>query len=415
MVLNGSAQTSTVMIPALQDDLLKGLAWRNWLKFAKDELGKSGQEQNIAALFQKIVQEADGILPTSTHCGRPWSATNHKSPPRGGDVLRKPDLVCVDNRLGVGTPINDWRHFAAVGEVKSGSVSTSSVFSLLAERATTLFRHQDARRFVLTFALVRTELTLAFFDRGGSIVGQPLDILEHPRHFLRFLVGMSFADHESIGYESTVVTKNVRYINSPILGNVPVHCILFIADRMHSKGTVVWLGQLNPSHIRIPNIVKDTFRLAIREPEDFPVVVKSTWVDSHNSTTEGFILALLHHKGVRGVPRVLAEECVKVTVFKPPKHTSSAPDNTTLNRSRLGVNLRLSDAALKSHQVKSPEKLLGYNPRSHIRSFIAPWGMTIYKFRSGVELLGIMLDVLSGESIPYSTEPKADSMCRSST
>lgn len=95
---------------------------------------------------------------------RIWPAAHKDQPARGGDVNRKPDLVCIDPAAGIE---DDWRHFLAVGKIKSSKCSERQVYLLLREQAEIIFRLQDSRRFVLTFALVKQQMTIALFDRGA--------------------------------------------------------------------------------------------------------------------------------------------------------------------------------------------------------------------------------------------------------
>ena len=107
----------------------------------------------------------------SSSSNRLWSAAN-KDKPAGGDVNCKPDLVCYDPLHG-NDPL-DWSQFTSVSELKCGEYK--DVYGLLLERAVVLFRSQDSHCFVLTFTIVKGFMTVALFDRGGSIVSDAFDI-----------------------------------------------------------------------------------------------------------------------------------------------------------------------------------------------------------------------------------------------
>lgn len=235
---------------------------------------------------------------------RTWSAANKDKPP-GGDANRKPDLVCCDPMMH---NEGDWSHFIAVGELKSGKYE--DVYELLAERATVLLRNQDSRRFVLTFALVKQLMTVALFDRGGSIVTEPLDIKRHPLLFLQFILGLTFAPLVSLGYDTTVTAhRKCRTLSSNHIPNIHLLCTLYVAERAHGRGTVVWLAKLkNLPATDVPKFIRTHF--SKNWSTDPTIIIKDIWSDENSSLTEGMILALLKMKGVQGVPRILAEERV---------------------------------------------------------------------------------------------------------
>jgi hypothetical protein len=76
---------------------------------------------------------------------------------------------------------------------------------------------------------------------------------------------------------------------------------------------------------------------------------------------------------------------------------SAKPDSTTLIRSRLDLSgHKLGPKSLKSAQQISHPVAGGFEARAHIRSYVTPWAVPIFHFRSGVELLGIIADALTG-------------------
>ena len=76
---------------------------------------------------------------------------------------------------------------------------------------------------------------------------------------------------------------------------------------------------------------------------------------------------------------------------------SAKLDSTTLIRSHLGLSgRRLGPKSLKSAQQTSHPVVGGFEAWAHIRSYVTPWAAPIFHFRSGVELLGIIADALTG-------------------
>ena len=270
-------------------------AWSNFLA----QLSRSNSKKGIEIFFNVLTGHN-----RVKSLGRSWSAAN-KDKPAGGDASRKPDLVCFDPMRG---NKSDWSHFMSVGELKSGDFK--DVYELLVERAALLFRNQDSRRFVLTFVLVKRSMTVALFDRGGSIVCDPFDIGKQPHLFLRFILGLTFAPLTSLGYDSTVSTHPAdRTLSSLYIPNIRLLCVLYVAERSHGCGTVVWLAKLKDlATTKVPGFIALHFNK--NWSIDPAIIIKDIWTDENNSLTEGMILVLLKMKGVLGVPRILAEERV---------------------------------------------------------------------------------------------------------
>lgn len=151
------------------------------------------------------------------------------------------------------------------------------------------------------------------------MVSQPFNVLDNPLLFLKVILGLSFAPEDLLGRDPTVITRvSIRMISSRHLRDVIIHCTLFIADRLDGRGTVVWFGKLEgaPLTLGLPKLVHSHFCWTMSLPRhvSIPLVVKDTWTDEMNSLTEGMILALLNHKGVKGVPHIVAEEPVPAPV-----------------------------------------------------------------------------------------------------
>ncbi|KAF8558289.1 hypothetical protein OG21DRAFT_1481555 [Imleria badia] len=368
-----------------------------WDKFL-GHLNQPNNEREIELFLNTLISHNK----VEKRPGRLWSAAN-KDKPAGGDANRKPDLICFDPIKG---NRSDWGHFMSAGELKSGDFE--DVYELLVERAALLFRNQDSRRFVLTFALVKQSMTVALFDRGGSIVCKAFDIGQQKLLFLRFILGLTFAPLTSLGYDSTVTTRLTLS-----------HAQLAIYSEYPSPLRA--LKEL--AAIDVPNFIREHF--SKHWSIDPAIIVKDIWTDENTSLTEGMILALLKMKGVQGVPRILAEERVlsepaddEIAIdplseeVKPHSMpTSARPDSTTLIRSRLNQSgFQLGPKALKAAQRTShPSAVGGFEPRAHIRSYVTPWAVPIFQFRSGVELLGIVADVLTAHeqaaSKCYVTKP----------
>ncbi|KAF8125472.1 hypothetical protein EV363DRAFT_1299201 [Boletus edulis] len=334
-----------------------------WSKFI-EILHEPNSEGRIVTFLNLITNEVNQ--------SRVWSAA-HRNKPAAGDAYRKPDLVCSEVWKAA---IGDWSHFLSVGEHKSGAFK--DVFELLAERGTLLFRHQDNRLFVLTFAFVKQMMTVALFDRGGSIVSEAFDIPSDPALFFRFILGLVSAPLAAIGYDTTVTSHPLhRTITSRYLPDFRILCTLYVAERAHGRGTVVWLAELAPDALQADH-VSELIRRHFGERIGQSIIIKDIWAD----------------ESVRGVPRILAEEHVASDYpdYDEPSAPSAMSDSTVPLRSQLDLtDMKLSSAASKSASQPGVD---GFEPRTHVRSYMTPWAVPIFQFRSGVELLGVIADAL---------------------
>ncbi|KAF8415207.1 hypothetical protein L210DRAFT_3657822 [Boletus edulis BED1] len=326
---------------------------------AGEILHEPTSEGRIATFLNLITNEVNQ--------SRVWSAA-HRNKPAAGDAYRKPDLVCSEVWKAA---IGDWSHFLSVGEHKSGAFK--DVFELLAERGTS---SSATKTITVSFSPSRS---------GGSIVSEAFDIPSDPALFFRFILGLVSAPLAAIGYDTTVTSHPLhRTITSRYLPDFRILCTLYVAERAHGRGTVVWLAELAPDALQA-NHVSELIRRHFGERIGQSIIIKDIWADESSSLTEGFILALLELKGVRGVPRILAEEHVALD-------SPDYDDSTVLLRSQLDLtDMKLSSAASKSASQPGVD---GFEPRTHVRSYMTPWAVPIFQFRSGVELLGVIADAL---------------------
>lgn len=75
---------------------------------------------------------------------------------------------------------------------------------------------------------------------------------------------------------------------------------------------------------------------------------------------------------------------------------SAQVDSTTYIRSRLGLlRLQLNQKALRETQHTSLPPFSAFEPQAHICAYVVPWAIPVFQFRSGVELLGIIVNTLT--------------------
>ncbi|KIK79853.1 hypothetical protein PAXRUDRAFT_45521, partial [Paxillus rubicundulus Ve08.2h10] len=224
--------------------------------------------------------------------GRSWTPAHSDTSLLGSCTHRRPDIVCYETECKK----CDWRLLHTVLELKSGALSHSNIFTVMAKWAKTIFMCQDNRRFVLVLLLHKYELSLALFDRGGSIIADPFDIHDKPELFLHILFGITYAKEEYLSYDTHIATlSSDRYLVHAHL-HLELLFTTFISDRIHGHGTVVWLAKATTGSYKQE-----------KEKENLYVVVKTTWQDDNNPLTEGVILYILEKKGVKGIPTLIHE------------------------------------------------------------------------------------------------------------
>lgn len=293
----------------------------------------------------------------------------------GFDASRRSDIVCFDPASGL-----DARCIRTIIELKSGSSETqSSIHQLCASRASDIFRVQATRLFVLVSVLHKNNAHVAFFDRGGSIISEPLDFTSTQgwESFVRLIVGFSFARLSHLGYDHNFSGPLTQYLTPPKLdiGSMEILFVPFITDVMYGRGTVVCLANVsNPTKIEEP--LRKSLGICVEDHRANHVIIKSNWVDSTTTVTEGSILAILDAKGVQGVPRLLAEETI---MDADGQHHIS----TGYLRDRFGA------VATPHHDT--------YEERTLVRMYTRPWATPVTQFRSALELLGVFYDCITCE------------------
>ncbi|KAH7903883.1 hypothetical protein BJ138DRAFT_1107299 [Hygrophoropsis aurantiaca] len=263
------------------------------------------------------------------------------------------------------------RSQTATGEMKSTTEPSrffTQAFEELAAKASIIFASQDNRRFVLTFSMVNSLMTVNKFNRGGSLASHTFNIHQDPAAFLRFLMGLACCDLETIGYDTTVTTspsfQPLRTVTSAHGMPYPIHEVLFITDSLHGRGTVVW-------HVELGEAV---------------LVVKDCWQDPCRLFTEGEILDHLAEAGViGGVPVKVMEYPVKAKRWK-----KGGPGQ--------GFQQVLEDDnTLSEHPsiLEDPSlNLDNFDHRLHTCLWSVPKGITIACFRSQIELVVALIDII---------------------
>ena len=164
----------------------------------------------------------------------------------------------------------------AIGEVKKkySDDHKKDSYIELASKVAFLLEAQDRRYAMPGIQLLGNKIILTLFDHGGLISTHPLDIHQFPEEFLCILLGVTFVDGTTLGFNPTVSpTQNgQRMIQITKHGKqyeIFINTLLFFFRSLHSHGTTVWSGTV------------------MIDQEDKEVVVKDSWVDPLQRYTEG--------------------------------------------------------------------------------------------------------------------------------
>ena len=357
------------------------------------DLTVPSQEASFAGFLGQLASEVQDYA--TCLIKRVWSADFKEHSLPGVGSSNRPDIVCADMLKPV-----DCRNIRTILELKSGNNMTpNEIFRSCVQCARLIFSTQDTRRFVVVLLLHQYQLTVAFFDRGGSIVSQPFDIRSHPDLFAQVVLAFACADLTGLGY-GTSLSDEPRIDRLLVFHGLQlqIRFTAFISDSMHGRGTVIWLGKVGK--ISDLSEVRQQANLKL----DQPVVIKTSWVDDASVLTEGTVLALLAQKGVQGIPTLIYED------FVPPPSTDDgvSSDGTAYTWAKLGLSaggdnddcdsVSLSKEATKAIQTMAGGPYVeGFAPRTPVRMVTKPWATPLTQFRSARELLGIFVDVLNGE------------------
>ena len=74
----------------------------------------------------------------------------------------------------------------------------------LAGKVAFVLEAQDGRCAVPGIQILGMTIILTFFDQGSSVSTYPLDIHQHPEQFLHILLGVTFTDGISLGFDPTI-------------------------------------------------------------------------------------------------------------------------------------------------------------------------------------------------------------------
>ncbi|KAG6369095.1 hypothetical protein JVT61DRAFT_15603 [Boletus reticuloceps] len=201
----------------------------------------------------------------------------------------------------------DWRDVLVFGEMKSKhNRDTSKVsFINITGKMSILLCAQDGRHAAPSLRILGSHVTLMFFDRGGSLETDSINIHSDPELFLHILVGLTKASLSQLGFDESLLddsgSRCVLIIWKGRAGKVvTIDKLLFISDIMHGRGTMVW-GGLIALDLDLDGSDLDSGTTFLQTRRGVKVVIKDCFGLTHYGYTEGHILAVLNDTGVEDV------------------------------------------------------------------------------------------------------------------
>lgn len=215
-----------------------------------------------------------------------------------------------------------------------------------------VFNSQLDRRFVVGFAFTGALLTVVGFDRSGWVASEPINIHEQPGLFLHLVIGHLYLDEEDAGFDLTVRLRSEKK-EIEVGGEwYNIVDVIYVEGVLRGRATICY-------HVE-------------KDGKDY--VVKDSWVDTSRTDREADILEQL--KGLEHVPRIIKDVPV---LFR------GKPDTTAYFREAD------PEATYRTGTYK------GVEIREHRRMLLEPRARNLSEFRSLVELLTAIRDIVDGK------------------
>jgi hypothetical protein len=269
---------------------------------------------------------------------------------------------------------------------RANAKTEKELFIELAGKASCLLSTQDGRHFVSCIRILGPSIYLTTFHRSGSISTCSYNINSSPLQFLRILIGVSFSDYLTIGFDMSIkwhiwgqdTESNIsvsEHSDEPQLESEsdvtddhasPLDSEGALCPGSESSDTGSWEldneeAEQNDEHsqerkgnkwVEITNMHSRHFTVWLKsvlaisdglvgqgttvwEGEIDPmngdkpaVVVKDSWIDPLRKYTEGMILHILEQHHIEGIPILVSEEQVE-TQLRTPDHPHPVVNSST--------------------------------------------------------------------------------------
>jgi hypothetical protein len=269
---------------------------------------------------------------------------------------------------------------------RANAKTEKELFIELAGKASCLLGTQDGRHFVSCIRVLGPSIYLTTFHRSGSISTCSYNINFSPLQFLRILIGVSFSDYLTIGFDMSIkwhiwgqdTESNIsvsEHSDEPQLESEsdmtddhasPLDSEGALCPGSESSDTGSWEldneeAEQNDEHsqerkgnkwVEITDMHSRHFTVWLKsvlaisdglvgqgttvwEGEIDPtngdkpaVVVKDSWIDPLRKYTEGMILHILEQHHIEGIPTLVSEEQVE-TQLRTPDHPHPVVNSST--------------------------------------------------------------------------------------
>lgn len=317
---------------------------RQTISLVKPQKHHMGSEKDWANIFNAVsaaVAKATGATPTGV-----WSARHCNTPPAGRPLQhpRKPDIVLISQATNRQIANPAWHQIRAFCEVTKSAELHQRIQSTQLEKASIVFDEQHNRRFVPVIAISGAGFRFSIFDRAGLVQTNLVNV--HNIEFFKVIVGMTFGNSESLGYDESMLMDLNGKLESVRLDSTSfdVQHVLFAPEALRGRATRCWQ--------------------ALQVDNGQVCVIKDSWPVVGRQGDEAKALHLI--SGIEGTPRLLLASTVRL-------HNQDV-DSTAI------------------HRREWPDY---FETRIHSRIAITPLGYHIHKFTSKREIIGVFKDIVT--------------------
>jgi hypothetical protein len=397
--------------------------------------GASTNEAIVASFLNTVAHALiESNKEITMHLGvrRHWSAANSTRPVQDEEILRKPDIALLDD------VVVRWDTIKTVCELTSQPYEPSSTLAKsLDSKAYILLRRQPWRRFVPLLSLCNKycELRVHLYDHSGGVVSPSIHIHQDPDKYLHVLSCVIFGHLECLGYDPTIIlyTKMIQPArfeqsstvthattvtqapdsttlphdaspqieSAPPINNTPgALSVPPLENPEDDPGELFAPLPEDPLYtplpetigkIRVKNNYYDILEVifssqglvgrgtvcyrAKKDDEEF--IIKDHWVLEGQDNVLNEATMLDKMRGVRGIPDLIEHWLVEI-----------APG--------------MVDKTAK-YRYGFPESTIG-TFRTHVRLVLKPRARPLHKFRTKVELVGAMQDIVNSKHMLDDTQ-----------
>jgi Fungal protein kinase len=284
---------------------------------------------------------------------RMWSANTRNLPPIGTNTIRKPDIILLDRDVFSKPSRIHWSSIRAFGEVTAQESFPTRMTDTVNEKSYLLFLTQDNRRFVPALKFDgNNNFSLTVTDRQGQIRMPAMSLSVSGKDcaliLLRILAALMYGSLLDVGIDPSMECDEKGNVMTIFVNKkeFTVFRRIYALQALVGRGTKVW----------------------IVTREDRYYILKDSWVQSGRVESEiNFLKLMAQHPALTGrIPKLIEGEDLQIGRYA---------DSTEWYRIDIGQ--------IDQHRI-------------HRRHVTEPIGSPLIKFKSRVECLSAIVDVLQG-------------------